>query len=80
MEILRNRDKLRERTSLWTRIQELIRAPVAVLYPDCATQICELSLQGREREVVSPQDISRITVEKRDMRAGVGDLTWTCYY
>ena len=74
MEILRNRDKLRERTSLWTRIQEVIRAPVAVLYSECATQMCELFSQGREREVVSSRDISRITVEKRES-ASAGDLT-----
>lgn len=44
--------------------EKLYAAPVAVLYPECATQMCELIAQGRARVVIRPRDISRITVEK----------------
>ena len=37
-----------------------------MLYPEYATQMYELVAQGRARVVVSPQDISRITVENGD--------------
>jgi hypothetical protein len=46
-----------------SRKREVIRAHAAVLYPECATQMCELVAQCRARAVVSAQDISRIMVE-----------------
>jgi hypothetical protein len=36
------------------------------VYSECTTQMCELVAQARARVLVSPQDISRITVEKRN--------------
>jgi hypothetical protein len=67
MEILRNQDYCNSANVLhYGRGYEMfIRAPVAVLRPECATQTCELVEQGRARVDVSPQDISRVTIEKR---------------
>jgi hypothetical protein len=59
-----------------SRIREVIRAHAAVLYPECATQMCELVAQGRARVVVSAQD-RRGPGPWVWVRAG--HLTWTCY-
>jgi hypothetical protein len=63
MEILRSRDQLRERASSGRGCEKLYAHPSRCFTLSVATQMCELLAQGRARVVVSPQDISRITVD-----------------